>query len=305
MQWKIKNQSKEEEKEFVMRRIIAKTKHKRLFFLLIITFSICVVMLFNYFSSQNTMFKITRYSISTEKPIKDLRILLISDLHLKEYGEDNEILLNSMKELNPDIITVVGDSVIYNNKNWDGVIDFLNASAEIAPTYFSSGNHEWTLIYHYKDYKLLHALKNCKATFLNNQMGEITIGDNKIVICGIYDEPDARYGYGERILPEFNRSKYDDKFKLLLSHCPLTIANTSTTPRADLVLSGHEHGGQIIIPGTNQGLYSKNQGFLPKYAVGMYPIAGNTVIISTGLSNSYHLIPRINNQPEVVVIDVN
>lgn len=261
--------------------------------------------LFSYFNKQNEMFKITQYSISTEKPVEDLRIILITDLHLKEYGKNNEILIDQIKKLEPDLIAVVGDIVVHNNRNFDNAISFLNQSAEIAPTYVSAGNHEWTLIHHYKYYKLADVLDNCSAIYLDNKIRVATIGNNNFIVCGVYDEPDARYGFTDEIFPEFNNEKYNDKFKLLLSHCPLTIANTQTTPNADLVLSGHEHGGQVIIPFTNQGLYSKNQGFFPKYTMGVHEIVDNTVIISTGLSNSYHVIPRINNQPELVVIDVN
>lgn len=288
-----------------MRKIAMKVKRKKLFLLITMFLLICVMLLLAYSSSQNDMFKITKYSFSTEKPVNDLRIVLVSDLHLKEYGEENEILLSEIKDLNPDIIAVVGDVVIHRQKDFRKAISFLNKVSEIAPTYFSAGNHEWTAIYHYKNYKLLQALKNCNASFLNNQLVELKTEDNEIVICGTYDEPDAKYGYAERVFPKLNDEKYEGKFKLLLSHCPKTIANTKTTPSADLVLSGHEHGGQIIIPFVNQGLYSNNQGLFPKYFKGINTIAGNTVIISTGLSNSYHLIPRINNQPELVVIDVN
>lgn len=261
--------------------------------------------IFGYYKKENQTFKITQYSILTEKPIENLRILLVTDLHLKEYGENNEILIEQMKNLEPDMIAVVGDLVIHNNRNFDNAISFLDQAAEIAPTYFSAGNHEWTLLHHYKHYDFLRALNNCKATYLDDQMMEIMIDNNNFVICGVYDEPDARFGFTDEVFEEFTDKKYEDKFKLLLSHCPLTIANTVTNPNADLVLSGHEHGGQMIIPFTNQGLYSKNQGFFPKYTNGINTIADNTVIISTGLSNSYHSIPRINNQPELVVIDVN
>ena len=255
-------------------------------------------------NKKNEMFKITRYEISTEKDIADLRIILISDLHLKEYGNDNEILLNEISNLKPDIILSVGDHVIAREKNFDSAISFLNKASEIAPTYFSSGNHEWTAIYHYKNYELAKALNGCNATWLNNTKETITIEGNELLICGIYDEPDADFGYANKAIPSFN-DEDDRKFKLLLNHCPMTISNTKVTPKADLVLSGHEHGGQIVIPFTNQGLYSKNQGFFPKYTRGLNTIANNTVIISAGLSNSYHWIPRINNQPELVVIDVN
>jgi predicted MPP superfamily phosphohydrolase len=271
-----------------------------------ILFVLALVIVCTITNIKNESYKITTYNISTDKDITDLRILMLSDLHLKEYGENNEILLADMKSLNPDVIVVVGDSVIHNaKKQYHKAIDFLNKSAEIAPTYFSPGNHEWTLIYHNKCYEFKRDLMSCDAIYLDNKIDEITVGENSFVICGAYDEPDAILGTTDKVFLELNANKYQTTFKLLLSHCPMTIANTEITPDADLVLSAHEHGGQIIIPFTNQGLISRNQGLFPKYTQGIHTIAGNTVIISTGLSNSYHSVPRINNQPELVVIDVN
>jgi predicted MPP superfamily phosphohydrolase len=77
----------------------------------------------------NNTFKTTYYSVQTPKQIHDLRIVFVSDLHLKEYGKDNEDLLVAIKNLKPDIIAVGGDSVIYNNKDFSSAITFLNNAA--------------------------------------------------------------------------------------------------------------------------------------------------------------------------------
>lgn len=265
---------------------------------------ISVSLLANHIWKMNNTFKTTYYSVQTHKQIHDLRIVFVSDLHLKEYGKDNEDLLVAIKNLKPDIIAVGGDSVIYNNKDFSSAITFLNNAAQIAPTYIAPGNHEWTLIYHYKNYKFLSALRQCEAIYLDNKLINVIIGENEFIICGAYDEPDAELGKTDKVFEKLNEID-ENTFTLLLNHCPTTIKYSNVTPIADLVLSGHEHGGQFIIPFTNQGLYSNNQGFFPQYTGGMHTIANNTVIISRGLSNSYHKIPRINNQPELVVIDVN
>ena len=265
----------------------------------------CSVLAYNYCSVQNNTFKITNYSIATDKPIKNLRIAMVADLHLKEYGEGNKDLLDAIAEQGADLIAVVGDSVIYNNNEYDTAIDFLNQAAKIAPTYFSAGNHEWSLIFHYKNNDLLKELQNCDATFLKNEIEETTINDNTLIICGAYDQADARWGFTDNVFTALNSKANDNKFKLVLSHYPMMIQNSNVTPKADLVLSAHEHGGQVIIPIINKGLFSRNQGWFPKHTMGINYIANNLVIISTGLSNSYHWFPRINNQPEFVVIDVN
>ena len=69
---------------------------------------------------------------------------------------------------------------------------------------------------------------------------------------------------------------------------------------ADLVLSGHAHGGQFRIPFVG-GLLAPDEGFFPKYSEGMHDIDGTKLIVSRGLGNS--LMPiRLNNPPEVIFV---
>ena len=262
-----------------------------------------IVIVFSISNFQS--FKVTTYKIDTDKNVNNLRIVFVSDLHLKEYGKNNIDLVNAIKNLNPDLIVIGGDSIIYKVDEYSSAINFINEATQIAPTYFSLGNHEWAEIYDRKKYSLLDDLQSTDAIYLENNMIQTNIKDMNIVICGIIDSVKAEHSLSDSVLNDFNNEIYNDSFKLLLSHRPTMISYTNITPKADLILSGHEHGGQVIIPFTKQGLYSRNQGFLPKYTNGAHIIENNLVIISTGLSNSDLIVPRVNNQPELVVIDVN
>ena len=70
----------------------------------------------------------------------------------------------------------------------------------------------------------------------------------------------------------------------------------------DLVLSGHTHGGLIRLPFVG-GLYAPIQGFFPKVYYGEYKFKNNLMVITSGLAG-HGVIPRINNPPEIVVIDL-
>ena len=93
-----------------------------------------------------------------------------------------------------------------------------------------------------------------------------------------------------------------ERFKLLLNHIPTVWTDWGNIHKfpVDLALSGHYHGGQIRLP---VGLYAPYVGFFPKNTEGLF--AGETAncILSTGLSASPG-IPRINNLPQVVVVDL-
>ena len=123
----------------------------------------------------STPFKITNYNIYSDKINGSIKIAFISDLHLKEYGDDNSILLKEISNLNPDIIAVAGDSIIYNENDHSSAIKFLNNSAKIAPTYFSPGNHEWSQIYTKRDKQLYNDLRNSDGIYLSNEVSKLEI----------------------------------------------------------------------------------------------------------------------------------
>jgi predicted MPP superfamily phosphohydrolase len=72
----------------------------------------------------------------------------------------------------------------------------------------------------------------------------------------------------------------------------------------DLMLSGHTHGGQIILPGLLNGLYAPGQGFFPKFAGGRYELDNMTLIIGRGLARKPLWLPRVFNPPELVLVDL-
>ena len=87
----------------------------------------------------------------------------------------------------------------------------------------------------------------------------------------------------------------------VLSHRP-DLMEYYVSLGADLELSGHAHGGQLIIPGVLNGLYAPYQGFFPKYAGGEYALDNTTMIVSRGLCKND--LPRVFNRPELVVVDI-
>ena len=98
-----------------------------------------------------------------------------------------------------------------------------------------------------------------------------------------------------------------DAFKLLLVHYPeyfLEDGFFSDVP-VDLALCGHTHGGMIRIPGIG-GLYTPDQGVLPTLTEGLHQIGDTSLIISRGLGDGKGTpVPRINNPPELVIVDIN
>jgi predicted MPP superfamily phosphohydrolase len=142
---------------------------------------------------------------------------------------------------------------------------------------------------------------------LSGTSDTIELNGQIITICGI-DDPDvvqytANGVHYKKQLEALQETLDAEAFNILLSHRP-ELADEYQNYEFDVVLSGHAHGGQWILPGVLNGLYAPHQGLFPKYAGGRYEFAGQTFIVSRGLARESTLAPRIFNRPELVIVEV-
>ena len=149
------------------------------------------------------------------------------------------------------------------------------------------------------------SLQNTGITVLQDEAIELNYGDECIQLIGLND-PDfsERDSFlSESILEaKLSQVNISDGFTILLSHRP-EYFNVYQNKNIDLVLSGHAHGGQFRLP-LGGGVIAPGQGLFPKYDAGIYTENGTTMIVSRGIGNS--IIPvRINNPPEIVIIELN
>ena len=227
------------------------------------------------------------------------KIAHISDLHNAEFGQDNEYLINEIKEISPDIIVMTGDMVDSSRTNIDIAVSFAEKASEIAPCYYVTGNHEGRL--NCKDIKEKFRLSG--VTVLENEAIVSERNGESITLIGmddisVYSNADSSF-YGLFTKSALLKLTDTDNYTVLLSHRP-EFAEEYSACGVDLVFSGHAHGGQFRLPFIG-GLYAPGQGFFPKYDGGAYNIGDTVMIVSRGLGNSR--IPfRINNRPQIVSV---
>ncbi len=258
---------------------------------------------FGYNCWMNAMFVTNFYTVESDKVTKSVRIVELSDLHLSEFGQDNEKLVQRIRGLAPDIIAVAGDMNIDENEDYSIVTTLMEQLVKIAPVYYAPGNHEWASIYafHYTD--LPDDLEALGVHWMNQTYEDIEVNGNTIRIGGFFEWPRTeleREG-SKKVADALNDNK--DAYNVLICHCPEVLKTSLRKDKFDLVLSGHAHGGQVRLPFTD-GLWSTSQGFLPKYTSGVRKMGKSKVVISRGLGDSEPW-PRINNQPELVVVDIH
>ena len=266
---------------------------KLLFCLILIGIGICV-----YYKYKENTFEPTFYEIDSEKIHENIRIINLSDLHLKEFGENNEKLVKKIEQLSPDIITISGDMVDKHDNDFSIVYNLCKQLVKIAPVYYCLGNHEY---YHllFNNNNITPKLEELGVAVLNDSYRTITIKNTEIDICGCTQHNHNYDKYAKEYMEEYMKS---DKFKLLLVHYPELFMNQLKDANIDLSLCGHAHGGQIILPIIGS-LYSSDQKWFPKMAGGMYQQKNGIVIVNRGLGNPT-IVPRIGNIPEIVVVDL-
>ena len=248
-------------------------------------------------------YRITFYRETSEKVAGDIRIAVISDIHCREYGNRNEKLLSDLRELGPDLILFPGDMVILDIDDYQPALDLVSGAAAIAPCFGVLGNHESERIYFKDDADLPRKFEDAGLKLLRYACEDIRIGDDTVRLIGVEGTAHAFEKYGGR---EFMDGTEADPgvYSVLMAHIPALFGPQLSGYDFDLGIAGHVHGGIVRIPFVG-GLYSAEEGFFPEFSAGRYTLEnGQTLIISAGLGNSRPFPPRINNAPELVVIDV-
>ena len=249
----------------------------------------------------NYCLKITNATIEQTKVKSPLRIALISDLHNRSYGDNNEKLTGKIREQSPDVILLAGD-IVSQNSTSDNDFKYLHnlifKLCEIAPVYFSIGNHER---FHPKLETICSFVTDAGGIVLDNEYTDIELCGNPVRIGGIsyyrsWDEPANTY------LKEFT-SVDDSTLTLLLCHNPEFYDWGIEDYPIDLIVSGHAHGGMVKLPLIGP-LYAPEQGWFPEYAAGLYKGENGYLAVTTGLSSSPYYIPRVFNRPEIMIIDI-
>ena len=273
---------------------------------LITVFLVCILFIggicyYGVYISYNKLTE-NNYTIESKKIDNDINLIIISDLHDNELGENNINLVEKIKSKSPDMVLVVGDMVNDNSYNSNIVVDFLKQISLTIPVYYSLGNTE-------EDYikantsNLIEELKDINVTVLNNEYKDVKINNTTIRVGGMYD---YAFGVENKKVYNFLCDFQDTKnYKIMMAHRPdsFIFGDASEVWDIDLVVSGHTHGGQVRLPFMG-GLYVGDQGYFPMYDKGLFDLNKIKILISSGLGSGKQKIPRFNNVPEVVNLKI-
>ena len=288
-----------------------------------------IVVLCSYIGNRN--FRETFYITSSIKVDSRVRVVQLSDLHGASYGKNNETLLQRVEALDPDIIICTGDMVDSAKDDVDYAVSLAKELSKIAPSYYVYGNNEVESIYDFllnekdldkkfgfnADNRDETALLKIKDSFeeklesvgikvLKNEKDTINVDNMNIDIYGVLtSNPSSFWSYSEKAFANYIYEN-PDNLKIMAVHEPFIFEEFTPDYWGDLMVSGHTHGGVARIPVLGP-LFTHEGGLFPErsgdFVYGRYNTAGSPLIVSAGLENSN--VFRINNQPELVIIDIN
>lgn len=259
---------------------------KRMWIALILIIPLTIIFL----QHQNSLLEVKAYTVENARIPKGFdgyKIVQISDLHCKNFGKNQTPLIELIRRQEPDVIVITGD--FYDEKHkMKPCEDLLKGIGELSPVYYVTGNHEY---YTSNRKEWFDVLEKHGVHILQNETISLSEGQDNITLAGVNDPKSQQVSRGnisgeeqymDQILSQLGRE--EDQYTVLLSHRP-ELMDCYERYGADLVLSGHAHGGQIRLPLIGP-IIAPEQGFFPKRSSGRFEQGGTTMIVSAGLGTS-------------------
>lgn len=242
---------------------------------------------------------VTELSVTAQKLPADFdgfRIALVTDLHGRTFGPDNNWLVEKIQKAAPDLIALAGD-IADETSSLPALAKLLPRLTAIAPCCYVTGNHEWRM----ENRKAWFAiLEESGVVRLQNSFLTLRRGEGEIILAGV-DDPNgpADQKTPEQLLQEIHASA-PGTYIVLLCHRNDQLERMAQLG-ADLVLSGHAHGGVVRLPLVG-AVFGTHYEFFPDYTAGLYTRWKTSLVVSRGLGGSRRIPIRIANRPEVPVI---
>ena len=316
-----------------MKSMLSKRKKSMIVITAVIVLFITAIGIIYHYTERSYVDPIvTEVTIESEKVSAPIKYLYFADLHENRFGDDNQQLYDQIRSLNPDFILIGGDLISWTTKDASPYAeDVIRNLSEIADVYFCLGNHEIEYLIARKEIEytnidrdnssfklsetdyggLIASIKNAGAVVLQREWTDIEVGGTTIRIGAAYEDmysmdennPSATMQTGMySFLTDFQNT---DALTIYMAHRPSSflLRNGTSLWDIDVVMSGHEHGGQVVFPYLG-GFFSRERGYFPDYTHGTFTFGNTTMIVTSGLGSDDELLPRFNNPPEMVLVTV-
>jgi hypothetical protein len=223
--------------------------------------------------------------------LEGFRILLLSDIHIGPYTDAAaaRATLRPLARVTADLVAFTGDLASGEKPGIGVAASLLDELAPHGVRFAVLGNHE-----HYLDPGLAtRELARRGFHVLNNRSERVGVNGQDIWVVGV-DDPYT----GSSDLPKAFAGAPTDAFVILLAHTPDVVAQP-LAERANLILAGHTHGGQIVLPLV--GPLTSNSRYGIRYASGLFDVNGSRLFVTRGLGE-VNIPLRVLCPPEIALL---
>jgi uncharacterized protein len=268
--------------------------HRRRWYLALFAIGLFLLMAKAYYDT-NTI-EVRRYTIQGSplgEVLSGLNVALLSDLHIRELGLREKKLLQILDREKPDVILLAGDLIAFKG-SLAPVLSFfeqlrppLGIFTVLGNTEYSNENGSCILCHQDKSKDLKQAIN---LIVLRNSSSLLTVDGKVVTLAGIDDPVTERADLNKTL----GGGNYTNP-SILLAHSP-SVFQVATEHGIDLLLCGHNHGGQLFLTKFMRALLPQNpdinflQGFFQKGKTLMY--------VSRGIGTSF-LPFRFGVRPEI------
>lgn len=231
-----------------------------------------------------------------------LRVLHLTDFHLSP-----EVPLSFIRKAveravqeKPDIICLTGDFFTDYLREEDAYAEALRILSSTAPTFAVAGNHDGGIWARERGgypgtAELAGLLEKAGIRFLANEMAVVKVRDRTVALAGLGDIW-AGNSRPEAVSRPLAATEAD--LRILMVHNPDAKGSVETLTW-DLLLAGHTHGGQLILPLLGAPYAPVRDKSMIK---GLYAWQGRKIHISPGVGNLHGI--RIFSPPEISILQI-
>ena len=229
-----------------------------------------------------------------------VRVGVLSDVQMANVGDHERRAVRTLMAQRPDVILVPGDLFHMEPARFDEQLPELRALyAELrAPhgVFVVAGDVDGPA-------RIAQVIEGTDARLLVDETVRIDVGERQLLVGGLQLEFAAPGA--QRVRDELLAEPDDGAITIQLSHRPDAVLELPTTSRVDLTVSGHTHGGQIVLPLLGPPLTLSD---VPREVArgGLHDVDGNRVYVSPGVGAERGGAPQVRflDRPSVTVLRI-
>jgi hypothetical protein len=225
-----------------------------------------------------------------------IRVGVLADLQTDRVGDHERGAVNLLMEQSPDLLLLPGDyfqvSTARMNEHWGEFRDLLSGLKALAGCFAVLGDVD-------RPGQTARLMAEAGIRLLVNDIATTDIRGLRVAIAGV--ELHCTSASARETIRRLSETPAD--VRILLSHRPDAVLATGPGDRVDLVVAGHTHGGQVVIPGFGPPITLSR---VPRHiaAGGLGQVNGHRIYVSRGVGFERGLAPpvRLFCPPEVTLL---